>query len=309
MGILPAFSSRLVLGTVQFGMPYGITNRRGQVSPETAREILSDACEAGISLVDTASGYGTSEALLGQCLPDFPSIGVVTKTAVIDAAVIGPAEIQKVRESISCSMEFLQRSRLEGLLVHNGGDLLKPGGEGLVELLMLLKSEGRIERIGVSVYDAKEIDHILEIFRPDIVQLPLNVFDQRLIQGGHIEALRSAKIEIHARSAFLQGILLANPSVLPDYFRKFDDIFAAYLEFLDNSKLSPLSACLGFMIQQSGVDRVIVGVTARSELAEILAALPTGPSMPPMHMLASNAPGLVDPREWPSRDILGMMKQ
>jgi hypothetical protein len=141
------------------------------------------------------------------------------------------------------------------------------------------------------------------------MQLPLNVFDQRLIQGGHIEALRSAKIEIHARSAFLQGILLANPSVLPDYFRKFDDIFAAYREFLDNSKLSPLSACLGFMIQQSGVDRVIVGVTARSELAEILAALPTGPSMPPMHMLASNAPGLVDPREWPSRDILGMMKQ
>ncbi len=298
-GQLEHAANRLILGTVQFGMPYGMTNRRGQVSLKAAREILSDAFDAGVSLVDTASGYGTSEALLGECLPDFPGIGVVTKTAVIASPIIGAAEIEKVREGVSLSMKSLQRPRLEGLLVHNSGDLFKPGGEAFVELLMLLKSEGHIERIGVSVYDAKDVDRVLKIFCPDIVQLPLNIFDQRLIQSGHIKALQSKGIEVHARSAFLQGILLADPSSLPSYFRAFEGSFAGYSEFLRDSKLTPLSACLGFMMQQSGVDRVIVGVTARSELAEVLAALPAGSELPPMDKLASDATGLIDPRLWP----------
>lgn len=290
---------RLVLGTVQFGMPYGVTNREGQVSKDVVREILSDARDAGISLVDTAAGYGTSEAVLGECLPDFPEIGVVTKTAVIAGPTIGAEEIRKIEESVFQSLKALQRSRLDGLLVHNGSDLLKPGGEALADLLMSLKSNGSIGRVGVSVYEAKEIDRILEIFQPDIVQLPLNIFDQRLIRSGHIEALQSAGIEVHARSAFLQGVLLAGPSTLSGYFRKFDTVFKKYSEFLDNNKLTPLSACLGFMMQQSGVDRVIVGVTARSELAEILAALRSGAVLPDANKLASEATELIDPRLWP----------
>ena len=101
---------------------------------------------------------------------------------------------------------------------------------------MLLKSEGLVKRIGVSVYDAAEIDGVLEIFRPDVVQLPLNIFDQRLIQSGHIKALQSAGIEIHARSAFLQGILLSERSALPDYFKRFDGSLAGYYWGLDRKR-------------------------------------------------------------------------
>lgn len=292
-------AGHLILGTVQFGMPYGVTNRHGKVSTHVVREILSDARDAGISLADTAAGYGTSEEVLGECLPDFPEIGVITKTPVIAGPTIGVEEIRKIGESVFRSLEALQRSRLDGLLVHNGSDLLKPGGEALADLLMSLKSKGSIGRIGVSVYEAKEIDRILKIFQPDIVQLPLNIFDQRLIRSGHIKELQSAGIEVHARSAFLQGILLANPSTLPSYFRKFDAVFEKYSEFLDHNKLSPLSACLGFMMQESGVDRVIIGVTAKSELAEILAALGSATVLPPTDKLASEAPELIDPRLWP----------
>lgn len=290
---------RLALGSVQFGMPYGATNRQGQVSTHVVREILSDARDAGISLVDTAASYGASEAVLGECLPDFPEIGVITKTPVIAGPALGLEEIEKIRDSVFRSLEALNRPRLDGLLVHNGSDLLKPGGEALVELLMSLKSNGSVGRTGVSVYEANEIDRILTMFQPDIVQLPLNVFDQRLVRSGHIKALQSAGIEVHARSAFLQGTLLAGLSALPGYFRKFSAIFESYYEFLDRNKLNPLAACLGFMMQQSGVDCVVIGVTARSELAEILAALRNKTVLPPMDNLACEVPELIDPRLWP----------
>ncbi len=303
-------AGRLILGTVQFGMPYGVTNRHGQVSMQVVRNILSDARDAGISLVDTAAGYGTSESVLGECLPVFPEIGVVTKTAVIASPTIDVEEIRKIREGVFRSLEALQRSQLDGLLVHNGRDLLKPGGEAIAEFLMSLKSSGSVGRIGVSVYEAKEIDRILEIFQPDIVQLPLNILDQRLIRSGHIRALQSAGVEVHARSVFLQGILLSSLTMLPSYFRKFDAVFEKYSEFLDHNKLSPLSACLGFMMQQSGVDRVVIGVTAKQELAEILAALRSGEALPPTDKLASEAPELIDPRLWPqSRSDQGEARQ
>ncbi|EKS36380.1 aldo/keto reductase [Afipia broomeae] len=290
---------RLILGTAQFGMSYGVTNRHGQVSARDVREILSYARDAGILLVDTAAGYGASEASLGECLPDFPEIGVVTKTAVIANPTIGVDEMRKIEDGVLHSVETLRRPRLDGLLVHTGSDLLKPGGETLAEYLVSLKSDGRVGRVGVSVYDASEIDRILEVFQPDIVQVPLNIFDQRLIRSGHIRALQSAGIEVHARSAFLQGILLAEPAGLPTYFQGFDRIFAKYFGFLHDTRLTPLAACMGFMMQQSGADRVIIGVTTRSELAGILAALPPGMTLPSMDMLACDVKQLIDPRGWP----------
>jgi aryl-alcohol dehydrogenase-like predicted oxidoreductase len=303
-------AGRLILGTVQFGMPYGVTNRRGQVSADEVRKILSDARDAGVSFVDTAAGYGTSEASLGECLPDFPEIGVVTKTVVIASPTIGVDEMRKIEEGILHSAEMLRRPHLDGLLVHSGSDLLKAGGKTLAEYLLSVKSDGRVGRVGVSVYDASEIDRILEIFQPDIIQVPLNIFDQRLIRSGHIRALQSAGIEVHARSAFLQGILLAESSSLPTYFQGFDRIFATYSEFLRETRLTPLAACMGFMMQQSGADRVIIGVTTRSELAGIFAALPTGIALPPMDMLASDAKELIDPRVWPKlRDDKEAAKQ
>ena len=289
---------RLILGTAQFGMPYGVTNRYGQVPVTDAREILASAFDAGISLIDTASCYGASEYVLGQCLAELPDMGIVTKTIAIPSAAIGSDDLERVHEGVARSMEQLQRTNLDGLLVHHGRDLLKPGGEALAELLLEFKSRGIARRVGVSAYDAEEIDNVLLLFKPDIVQLPLNIFDQRLIRSGHIQALRSAGIEIHARSAFLQGILLAMRAALPAHFQNFSNDFSRYHTFLNDNELSPLTACLGFMTQQSGVDRIIVGVTSRAEMEEIVAAFPKS-ALPAMSALACASLELVDPRMWP----------
>ncbi len=289
---------RLVIGAAQFGMPYGATNVRGQVPLQEVAEILARAHDAKIRLIDTAAGYGTSEAVLGNVLPDFPSIGVITKLPAFSGLVISAEDVKAMRDTVLRSLDLLRRTKLDGLLVHHGADLLKPGGEQVVDLLESLKRERIVDRVGISIYDAEEIDGILKIFRPDTVQIPINLFDQRLVESGHIKSLHAAGIEIHARSIFLQGVLLTDVAGLPDYFHRFVEQFGRYSRFLDENEMTRLAACLGFMIEQSGADCILVGVTKASELDQILAALPRGPVLPPMRKLASEDLALIDPRKW-----------
>src|SRR5262249_7399267 len=126
-----------------------------------------------------------------------------------------------------------------------------------------------------------------------------NLFDQRLIQSGHVAKLRAAGVETHGRSTFLQGLLLADPMNLPDHFRRFWDALAAYSDFLDKHKLSRLVASLGFVMEQSGVDKVMVGVTGLRELDDILDVLSRPFALPRMGQLACGDVDLIDPRHWP----------
>ena len=292
---------RLILGTAQFGMAYGVTNRLGQVPADGVTKILAAAHAAGISTVDTAAAYGASEAVLGECLTEFPTISVITKTPAFPGDAIGSAELDALRRGLERSLTRLRRPRVDALLLHHGSDLLKSGGSGLGESLNRLKSQGLATRIGISVYDGVEIDGILERFHPDIVQLPLNLFDQRLAQSGHLARLKAAGIEVHARSIFLQGLLLADAAKLQGHFAGFAKHFSAYASRLARDQLTPLQACLGFALCQGGADRAVIGVTETDELRAILAALASNPAAPgDLSKLAVDDIDLVDPRRWPA---------
>lgn len=290
---------RLVIGAVQFGMTYGVTNTRGQVPLREVAAILHRAYGAGIRFVDTAAGYGTSEAVLGGVLPDFPAIDVITKLPAFPGVAITEADIKEMRDAVLRSLDLLHRSKLYGLLVHHSGDLSKPGGERIVELLDRLKQDGIAERIGVSVYDIEDIDRILKNFRPDIAQMPINLFDQRFVQGGHVERLHKVGAEVHARSIFLQGVLLMEAARLPRHFGFFAKQFAHYESFLNELGITRLAACLSFVMNQSGADYALIGVTSVDELDQILAALSQSVPLSMTSQLASSEHELIDPRQWP----------
>jgi aryl-alcohol dehydrogenase-like predicted oxidoreductase len=280
-------------------MDYGATNHHGQTPPGDVTRILATAQAAGIAMVDTAAAYGASETVLGDCLAAFPAISVVTKTPAFPGDAITSADAKALHASLERSLARLKRPKVEGLLLHHGTDLLKPGADHLLEALSAAKSAGLTKRIGVSVYDGAEIDGVLHRFRPDIVQLPLNLFDQRLAQSGHIARLKTLGIEVHARSIFLQGALLVACAKLQRYFKAFAGQFSAYSAALTQARLTPLQACLGFALRQSGADLAIVGVAAPEELNEILTALA------PIHAALDNAGALavddielIDPRRW-----------
>jgi aryl-alcohol dehydrogenase-like predicted oxidoreductase len=296
-----ALIRKLGLGTAQFGLAYGVTNARGQVPAAEVAAIVAAAVAAGIDLFDTAAAYGESESVLGQALASRGDLRIVSKLPALAAERIGAAEIDQCRAAVQRSLALLQRPSLYGLLLHRPDDLRKPGAERLVALLEELKRAGTVTRIGVAAYDRAQIDLAADRLPLDAVQVPVNLLDQRLLQDGTLDRLKARNVEVHARSAFLQGALLAEPSSLPGHFAPHLERLRGVGVAAQRAGLSRLALCLRFVLVQPAIDRVIVGVTGMAELQQILAAAADVTPLPPgLGALASDDPRLVNPALWPA---------
>lgn len=291
---------KLGLGTVQFGLPYGITNERGRIPEAVAASIVRAALDAGIDLFDTAAAYGDAETVLGRAIGSQGDVRIVSKLAPIPADRIGDAEIEACRAAVQRSLARLGRPSLHGLLLHRPDDLRKPGAERLTALLDDLKGDGIIANVGISAYDGAQIKLALDRLPVDSVQVPVNLLDQRLLQDGTLDRLKTRNIEIHARSAFLQGALLADPSSLPSHFAAHRHRLRAVDSAARRAGLSRLALCLRFVLEQPVIDGVIVGVTSLKELQQIVDAATDGTRLPGgLAALASDDRRLVDPSLWP----------
>lgn len=290
---------RLGLGTAQFGLDYGVSNARGKVPRSEVQRILDLAAASAVPVLDTAPSYGDSEAAIGTVLARGADFRVVTKTPVFDGETIGRDDVRLLIETFRRSRETLQRERLHALLFHRAADILKPGGGLLVDAALRLIESGEVAKIGVSVYTAAEIDRVLELFTPDVVQLPINVFDQRLIASGHVSRLRELGSEIHVRSVLLQGLLLMEPRRLPRYLEAYSGHMSRYFEAVSAAGLTALEAALGFAMSVDA-DIALIGVTSVGELDEALrcAARAPGPAALPYELFALDDAGLLDPSRW-----------
>lgn len=261
-------SNKLGLGTVQFGLDYGVSNSGGKTPLVEVGRILEAASQAGIRIIDTASMYGDSEEVLGASWPGGHQFQVVTKTPrLVDS---GAADL--LTHTLCQSLERLKLDSVYGLLVHNADDLLTPHGQAIIRTMARLREQGIIKKTGVSVYNARQIDSILEIFTPDLIQLPFNVLDQRLLVSGHLAKLKQRGIEIHVRSVFLQGLLLMDPSLMHPFFAPLKELLLDYKRFIAGCGMSPLQAALGFVTGIDDVDTVICGVDTLRQFDEIRSA-------------------------------------
>jgi aryl-alcohol dehydrogenase-like predicted oxidoreductase len=253
--------SKIALGTVQFGIDYGLTNLSGQVSIDEVRNILTFAKNNGIDTLDTASGYGISEQVLGRC--GVNSYQIITKTVSLESSV------DKVIDGFYKSLENLGQKQVEGLLVHDINNIENKKFDILFSKLNELKQQGLIKKIGFSTYTPEQINFLLANFDFDLIQVPFNVFDNRLIQSGHLQELNNKGIEVHARSIFLQGILL-DFNNLSNYFSTWKEEFNIYQKVVKDSGLSLLEYALNFVLSTEGIDKALVGVNHTRQLEEII---------------------------------------
>ena len=294
-------AARIGLGTAQFGADYGISNRLGRPAEPEVEAILNFAAEMGVGVIDIAPSYGEAETLIGRYRPRDHRFRIISKTPVIAESVIEKWHATVVVDSIARSCERLQVAKLDGILLHHAADLKKPGREHLIDGVREAQLRGLVERVGVSVYDADELALAESLSEPDLVQLPANALDRRLIAAGWLERLKSSRTEIHARSAFLQGLLLMRPAELPEYFSPIQPQLARLQADWLAGGLSPLAGCLAFMLAQQQIDSVIVGVNAVAELAGIKKVLIQISAMqfdgPAIGDIDSR---YLDPRRWPA---------
>jgi len=252
---------KLALGTVQFGLNYGLTNHAGQTSMAEVGKILTFAQANKIDTLDTAAGYGNSEQVLGEIGVD--KYRIITKTTSFKG------DVDRVISSLYQSLDKLNRDKIEGLLIHDFDDIYQEKFGILFNRLVQLKRDGVIEKIGFSTYTPHQVDHLLENFDLDLIQVPLNVFDSRLIEGGQIQSLKRKNIEIHARSIFLQGVLL-NLNNLPKYFTKWKDQFSQYQSAVKKKNMSLMKYALCYALGVEEVDKVLIGVNIERHLREII---------------------------------------
>ena len=256
-----------VLGTAQFGLNYGVTNTRGQVSEKEVVHILEYAAESGINLIDTAVAYGNSESLLGKYCSRISDFQFISKIQLDPDLTSDDIERQVI-----ASCKRLGVEKLYGLLVHNAEVLNDSKLKGAWPSLLKLKEKGLVDKIGVSVYSLKQALNILDSCAIDLIQVPYNVLDQRFNNAVFLAKLRANNIELHARSLFLQGLLLTQPADLPAYFSPVKQQFVQMQAHCSKMGISLLQMIMIYIKQSAFLDAFVFGVTSKKELAEIITA-------------------------------------
>ena len=283
---------KLALGTAQFGLDYGVSNNNGQVDKLEVTRILKLAIESKILMLDTAIAYGNSESILGQ--HDLHAFQIISKLGEYPA----PGNIHKwAYDSLTGTLNRLKQKRIRGLLLHRPHQLLERDGAALYSTLQKLKGEGLIEKIGISVYGPTEAIELLKHFDLDIIQIPFNIFDQRILQSGFLQNTKKRNVEIHTRSVFLQGLLLLGKNEFPQQFHPWRNIWHNFQEWLSNEKISSLEACVRSALSINEIDKIIVGVASSRQLKQLIDTAQK-PSLPIPSHLSSNDVFLINPTNW-----------
>lgn len=289
-------ASRLALGTVQFGLPYGVANTQGQVSHGQAEAMLEVIRTAGIDTIDTAIAYGEAETVLGRI--GISGLRVVSKVPALREPAI--AVDDWVVAQVEASLERLRVPRLGGLMLHAPDDLLGPHGVALARGLRRARDAGLAERIGLSVYSPEQLAVLVDRLPVEILQIPLNVFDRRFVETGWLDRLVADDVEVHTRSVFLQGLLLMPSDRIPSKFAPFRSLIDDWHSWLASDAaagMSTVQACLAHVASYSGISRLVVGADSLAQLQDIIEAASTVPLRAPKS-LASPATPLINPAQW-----------
>ena len=250
-----SLSNKLAIGTAQFGLNYGIANQNGKVNANQIQSILDFAHEKGINILDTAKAYGNSEKSIGNYLKLTEKTWyIVTKISNSDKNLI--EQIQDSKEKLTVLPTII--------LAHSANLFVNPIFQSK---LQETKDKKLVHSIGVSLYSEEEINQVLDSeIKPDVIQLPMNILDTRLYRCGVLSKLFDREIEIHVRSAFLQGLFYLSKAKLEDGFK---DVIP-YLE-----KLKTISADIGLTLSELSllwllslkeVSKVIIGVDNVAQL-------------------------------------------
>lgn len=252
--------NKIALGTAQFGMDYGVNNRRGKVRPDEVFNILNEAARAGIDTLDTAHSYGDSEKVIGDFIRNGENnFKIISK---MPARTSG-----KIDETFKESIGRLGTPILYGYLVHSFEAYKKD--EKIWSELTRLRSESKVEKIGFSLYLLSELEDLLQKdMAIDIIQIPFSVFDQRF--GPYLSEMKKRGIEVYARSVFLQGLVFKDPKDLDRYFAGISDKVDGLHSLSCRSGMPVLSLCVNFVTANRFIDKVVVGVDSLENLIEII---------------------------------------
>ena len=255
--------NKIGIGTANFGSYYGAHNKK--ISKIKAKEIIEILKKNRINLIDTSSEYEGSDKILGNL--NISKFKIVTKIRIPDNFAID--DMHKIEKIFFLSLKKLKVKSVYALLIQNCDELLKKNGPYFYNFFLKLKKEGFINKLGFSIYSTNILNKLNKKFKFDIIQIPLNIFDQRFLKKDLLKKLKKKNIEIHSRSSFLQGLLLMKKYEMPKDFKKYS-IFTKLNNFIKENNYDKLSYLLNFSTNIKEIDHVILGIDSPQQLKKLL---------------------------------------
>lgn len=259
-------NDKLILGTVQMGLKYGINQT--QISPSDSKKILKSAHREGIQYLDTAEAYGTAHQLIGEYHRENPNkkFKVITKfPSVIDGGV---------RLKIENFLNTLRVESLEAILFHSF-DYYTDEGEAILSNLRELKEQNVIKQIGVSVYNNTQFETVISDQDIDIIQLPYNLLDNFNLRGDLLQLAKVRNKTIHTRSAFLQGLFFLNPNEDHKIVNRLKNELELLNKIAEEENMDMTALALNYCLQEGLIDNVLIGVDSLHQLNQNLSVLNT----------------------------------
>jgi len=284
---------KIGLGTANFGQKYGLT-RKNINSNKEIEKILKFSNKSIIKLIDTSDNYGSSETLLGN--NNLKNFKIITKLKISVNEKKSDNLENIVFKKIEDSLSKLNIKKLYAILLHNSDDLKGDKKHKLIKVLKKLKKKNLVSKIGVSIYDPKELDFIWPFWKPDIVQCPFNIVDKRIYESGWLNKLKRNKIEIHVRSIFLQGLLLKDKKSIPKKFKNCENIFKKLGNYCKNKNISKMQACINFIKSFKKISYVIIGFENIDQIKKTIKYFNKNQKKYPS--LICNDAKLINPRLW-----------
>lgn len=281
--------NKLILGTANFDMNYGLKNRYKKLEKTEIKKIIYYLKEKKINYIDTSQNYNNTEKILGNL--NIKNFKITTKfTFAQDTSAL-------VKEKFLTTTKNLKTNFVHTIMFHRSEDLFKKNGEEVFSKMVLLKKGGYIKKIGVSVYRKEELKKVLDKYKFDVVQVPINIFNQSFLEKKFLSYMKKKKVEIHARSIFLQGLLLMREKEIPKNLLKNSNLFQKWNLWLKKNKITNLEACLNFVTKQKSVKKIIFGVDSLKQLKEIL-NFKMSKKIFNFDNLNTKIPKLINPQEW-----------
>jgi aryl-alcohol dehydrogenase-like predicted oxidoreductase len=284
-------TTKLGLGSGQFGLdqPGAL---RGRPRSAEAREILAIAARSGLQVMEVGRHAPTAESTLGQVLPKPNPFRLTITTVRPDR---GP---DLVEAEIRAQLARLGVDAVDSILAPSATDLFSPGGPALWDRMKALRDQGLCRKIGVSVYASDDPVGLARRFKPDLVQAPASLLDQRLLIDGTLAELAGMGIEVHLRSIFLNGVLFLPPDRAPNHLKAAAGRISRARRLIAEGRSDPLQAALGFALSRPEASAVLVGVASAAEMSAVIAAAMSPPPDLDWDEMAIDDPDALDPRAW-----------
>lgn len=289
---MPISVSKLGLAAAQFGLDGMTSSPRGRSPEAEARDILNIADRSRLSVLDVSGVYGRAESILGDLIPRPVSFRVTLSTARADR---GPDFVESEARN---TLRRLGLERADAIIVQSPSDLFGPHGAALWDRLARLRDEGLFQKVGVSAHASDDPVGVARRFKPDILQAPASLLDQRLLADGSLARIAGMGVEVQLRSIFLNGLLFLPPDRVPAQLKGASGRLSRVRRMIAEGRSDPLQAALGFALSRPEASAVLVGVTSAAELSAVVAAASSPPPDLDWDDMAIDDPVALDPRRW-----------